>query len=64
MHVKFSYNQIDKSNQSKERTLEVQSNMSELDIQSMFSFVLGIPYNQEECEYKIITDEEMFAYTE
>ena len=64
MHVKFSYNPIDKYNASKERTLEVQSNMSDSDIQSMFSFVLGVPYNEEECEYEIITDEEMFAYTE
>ena len=64
MYVKFNYNPIDKSNEPKERTLEVQSNMSDLDIQSMFSFVLGIPYNDEECTYEITTDEEMFAYTE
>ena len=52
------------------KVIDVQDNVSEEDIESMFSLVLNVPYNEHDCMYevvgegKIVSLSEMLAYTE
>lgn len=52
------------------RDIEVQDNVSEEDIETMFPYVLNVPYNKYDCSYevvgigKIVSLAQMLAYTE
>lgn len=68
MKVKFTF-ESDLSWTIK-RIVEVQDNVSEEDIESMFPIVLNVPYNKDNCFYEVVgnghiyTLDEIMSYTE
>lgn len=60
--AKLIYNQV-------EKIIEVQDNVSEEDIESMFSIVFNVQYDKNTCSYEAINGrfyslDEILAYTE
>ena len=46
------------------QVVEVQDNVSEEDVESMFPIVLNVPYNERNCTYEVIGEGKIYTLQE